>query len=216
MRIRDPKTGKIFGSIIAARLVYCKHDCNKCELSPEKYGEPNCDQVVLKHEVTALKIMGCEMLDDEEIKTCHTCKNEPKILSGQGCWCKRCLLQCPDDAWEPKEEEAKADSGKPTRESILEEAKRCVCGQREQDYGSPENNFKLIASLWEPYIKQRCVSEDADISIEPEDVAMLMALLKIARICSGTGTQDSFVDCCGYMACGGEIVGRNMETSKGF
>lgn len=94
-----------------------------------------------------------------------------------------------------------------TRASILNEAKRCVCGQREQDYGSPENNFRLIASLWEPYIRQRCVGHGADVRIGPEDVAMLMALLKIARICSGTGTADSFVDLAGYAACGGEIAG---------
>ena len=96
---------------------------------------------------------------------------------------------------------------KHTRASILNEAKRCVCGQREQDYGSPENNFRLIASLWEPYIRTRCVKDGADVSIRPEDVAMLMALLKIARICSGTGTADSFVDLAGYTACGGEIAG---------
>lgn len=105
------------------------------------------------------------------------------------------------------EQEAEKPSAPPTRASILEEAKRCVCGQREQDYGSPENNFRLIASLWEPYIRTRCVGNGADVSINPEDVAMLMALLKIARICTGTGTADSFVDCCGYMACGGEVVG---------
>lgn len=29
------------------------------------------------------------------------------------------------------------------RSEILESAKRCVCGDREQDYGSPENNFML-------------------------------------------------------------------------
>lgn len=45
------------------------------------------------------------------------------------------------------------------------------------------------------------------MSIGPEDVAMLMALLKIARICTGTGTADSFVDLAGYAACGGEIAG---------
>lgn len=99
------------------------------------------------------------------------------------------------------------EQDKHTRASILDEAKRCVCGQREQDYGSPENNFRLIASLWEPYIRTRCVNDGADVSIQPEDVAMLMALLKIARICSGTGTADSFVDLAGYAACGGEIAG---------
>lgn len=51
------------------------------------------------------------------------------------------------------------------------------------------------------------MSDGSDVSIQPEDVAMLMALLKIARICSGTGTADSFVDLAGYAACGGEIAG---------
>lgn len=35
---------------------------------------------------------------------------------------------------------------------------------------------------------------------------MMMALLKVARIRSGTGTEDSFVDLAGYAACGGEIA----------
>jgi hypothetical protein len=41
------------------------------------------------------------------------------------------------------------------------------------------------------------------------DVAMMMALLKIARIQSGTATEDSFVDLAGYAACGGEIATDN-------
>lgn len=104
------------------------------------------------------------------------------------------------------EKAAEKPSAPTTRASILEEAKHCVCGQREQDYGSPEDNFRLIASLWEPYIRQRRIG-NADVCILPEDVAMLMALLKIARICTGTGTADSFVDLAGYAACGGEIAG---------
>ena len=83
-----------------------------------------------------------------------------------------------------------------TREEILDEAKRCVCGQREQDYGTPESNFQLIADLWMDYLK---------CTITPTDVAMMMALLKIARIKNGGGTGDSFVDLAGYAACGGEL-----------
>lgn len=132
----------------------------------------------------------------------------PNKLTGYSDGCRNYCLKYPEEAarlmgYEVIEEEQE----KPTRASILDEAKRCVCGQREQDYGSPENNFRLIASLWEPYIRTRCARNGADVSIRPEDVAMLMALLKIARICSGTGTQDSFVDLAGYAACGGEIVG---------
>lgn len=84
-----------------------------------------------------------------------------------------------------------------TRAEILEKAKDIVSGQREQDYGSPEDSFASIARLWTAY---RGVDFDA------VDVAMMMALLKIARISSGHATADSFVDLAGYAACGGEIA----------
>lgn len=82
------------------------------------------------------------------------------------------------------------------REKTLETAKTMVMGQREQDYGSPENNFKIIADLWSDYLGQ---------PITPLDVSMLMILLKVARIKSGGGTGDNFVDIAGYSACGAEI-----------
>lgn len=87
------------------------------------------------------------------------------------------------------------------RAEILDMAKKCVCGQREQDYGKPENNFQIIADLWNAYLG---FSPDSPIS--SVDVAMMMALMKIARICTGTATEDSFVDLAGYAACGGEIM----------
>lgn len=83
------------------------------------------------------------------------------------------------------------------RAEILEQAKTCVCGHREQDYGSPENNFGLIGRLWTAYL---------DTLVTAQDVAMMMSLFKIARIKTGTGTADSFVDLAGYAACGGEIA----------
>ena len=83
------------------------------------------------------------------------------------------------------------------RPEILDAAKMCVCGQREQDYGSPENNFQIIADLWSAYYGQKFTALD---------VAMMMTLLKVGRIRSGTATNDSFVDAAGYIACGGEIA----------
>lgn len=83
------------------------------------------------------------------------------------------------------------------RADILHTAEKCVCGQREQDYGSPENNFEIIAGFWTVY---------KGVPFTPNDVAMMMALLKVARIKSGGGTADSFVDLAGYAACGGELV----------
>lgn len=100
------------------------------------------------------------------------------------------------------------------RPEILDTAKACVCGQREQDYGTPEDNFRLIASLWGPYLKARCVSGEADVCIVPEDIATMMALLKIARIATGAGTADSWVDLAGYAACGGEIATNARDPKK--
>lgn len=84
-----------------------------------------------------------------------------------------------------------------TRAEILDKAKMCVCGHREKEYGSPENNFKTIARFWSAY---------KDQPFTAEDVAVMMALLKIARIKTGTGTEDSFVDLAGYAACGAELA----------
>lgn len=87
------------------------------------------------------------------------------------------------------------------RESTLDTAKKMITGQREQDYGSPENNFQTIADLWSIY---------TGTVINAVDVSMMMCLLKIARIKSGGGTGDSFVDLAGYAGCGAEIY----ELSK--
>lgn len=104
-------------------------------------------------------------------------------------------------------------SGMATRESILTEAARIVTTDREQQYSSPENSFGLIAKLWQPYIKSKCVGAGADVCIEPDDVAVLMALLKIARIATGHYKEDSYIDACGYIACGAEIAGRDNDDN---
>ena len=88
------------------------------------------------------------------------------------------------------------------REDILDTAKSCVCGQRKADYGDLKDNFQVIADLWAAYMGHEYT---------PVDVAMMMGLLKIARIKTGGGTADSFVDLAGYAACGGEVC----EQAKG-
>lgn len=88
-----------------------------------------------------------------------------------------------------------------SRDDILRRAAECVSGQREQDYGRPEDNFETIANLWYAY---------SGHVFSAVDVAMMMALLKIARISSGHGSEDSFVDLAGYAACGGEIFAKRQ------
>ena len=83
-----------------------------------------------------------------------------------------------------------------TRKEILEAAQKCVCGDREQDYGSPEKSFMAIAKIL------------------PEDVAAMMCLFKIARIATGHGKADNWIDLAGYAACGGELEGEHGTTDN--
>ena len=92
------------------------------------------------------------------------------------------------------------------REKMLEEAKRIVCGDRDRQYGGPENTFGEIAALWGKYL-----GED----IGSEDVAIMMILMKVARLkTSEYESRDSWVDIAGYAACGYEIVAGCPEAHE--
>ena len=84
------------------------------------------------------------------------------------------------------------------RKQFLEEVEKVVCTDREQQYGTPENNFGCIAALWTVYL---------GYTVTPKDVAIMMALLKIARIRTGTQKMDSWIDAAGYLVCGGTLNG---------
>lgn len=88
------------------------------------------------------------------------------------------------------------------RPEVLDAAKAVVTGEREQQYGSPENNFRAIANLWMDYL----AAAGMPIEITPSDVAIMMALLKVARIASGRKHDDNYVDACGYFACAAELA----------
>ena len=85
-----------------------------------------------------------------------------------------------------------------TRRKLLEKAISIVCEDRNQQYGGPEDTFKDIARLWAAYL---------DDQIGPEDVAIMMILMKVARLkASSYQSSDSWVDIAGYAACGSEIA----------
>lgn len=89
------------------------------------------------------------------------------------------------------------------RLDTLKAAAECVCGSREEDYGSPEDNFAVIAGLWTAY---------TGTDVTPKDVAMMMALLKIARA-KADSKPDTYVDLAGYAACGAEISAREPKMA---
>ena len=100
------------------------------------------------------------------------------------------------------------------RPEVLDNAKKCVCGEREQDYGKPEDNFATIGLLWGVYLRAahpKLQTVFAPNEVTPKDVAMMMALLKVARAATGN-SPDTFVDLAGYAACAGEIATQVKNT----
>ena len=88
--------------------------------------------------------------------------------------------------------------GSVTRQTILDEAAKCVNVDRNEQYGEPEDSFKTIAAMWTAYLDGRSV-------ISAADVAAMMVLFKTARISGGQAKTDNWVDIAGYAACGGEV-----------
>lgn len=98
-----------------------------------------------------------------------------------------------------------------TRQQILEAAAQCVLKDRQNTHGSPENSFSTIAAFWQIYLDSIGVfkslqPEGGSRYLEPADVAVMMALLKIARIAQNPQHVDSWTDLVGYGACGGELA----------
>lgn len=83
-------------------------------------------------------------------------------------------------------------------ESILLEAERIVNGARRGSYGTPENNFGRIADLWTAYLNGK---PGGPLPITPQDTALMMILMKCARLLETPVHRDSIVDIAGYAAC---------------
>lgn len=81
-------------------------------------------------------------------------------------------------------------------EQTLEVAKTLVSVDRAEVYGDKLTNHQNIADLWSPYL---------GVKISPSQVAMMMALLKIARTKQGGGTHDNYTDAAAYTAISGEL-----------
>jgi hypothetical protein len=86
-----------------------------------------------------------------------------------------------------------------TRGQVLDTAKEYVTKDRAADHGNMEDNFSTIGKYWSVHL---------GVDVSATDVAVMMTLLKAARIKSNPSHPDNWIDACGYMACGGEIVGK--------
>lgn len=127
----------------------------------------------------------------EAKKRCRDCKYSNVLFDREPCF--SCLF---DEGLPHFREKCEDTEGNVTRSAILTEANNIVSGHRKAgEYGPPEDSFKTIAVFWSEYLGH---------DIKPHDVAVMMALLKIARIKGGERKKDNWIDLAGYAACGGE------------
>ena len=90
-----------------------------------------------------------------------------------------------------------------TRSECLDAAKAAVTGERERQYGNPEDNFQMIADLWTVLLRDKLTD-----FLTAKDVAEMMIQFKLARARGGEFKLDNYVDIAGYAACAAEIVSK--------
>ncbi len=98
------------------------------------------------------------------------------------------------------------------RSAILREAIVLINGDRNNDYGDPVDDFSTTAELWETYLS-RTIEARGSLDLKAHDVAVMMMLLKIARISWTPTKMDHWVDIAGYDGCGWDCVQRQDDDS---
>lgn len=88
--------------------------------------------------------------------------------------------------------------------SVLQEADRLVSDTNMTRFGPPSRSFNRIAEWWTTYIGGRS-------SLNAHDVAMMMALFKLARVeagieADGEPPRGALVDFAGFVACSDHML----------
>lgn len=90
------------------------------------------------------------------------------------------------------------------RKQILADAESCVCRDRNATYGPPEDSFAMLGRIWSEKLRAKYPGFTGILSAQ--EVALMLADLKIARAWRNPHHRDSWVDLAGYAACGGGML----------
>ena len=85
----------------------------------------------------------------------------------------------------------------------LTTAAQIVAGASNTTHGDKERSFTGIAAMWNAYLANR---PRKTATLDGEDVAHMMVLMKMMRGQHGTPVDDHFIDMAGYAAIAGEIA----------
>lgn len=81
------------------------------------------------------------------------------------------------------------------KNSILVEAARLVDGDRQSDYGHPQDDFKRIATIWSALLENKL-----NVDLTPSEVGAMMIALKLSRT-AFKNKRDNWIDIAGYAHC---------------
>jgi len=95
------------------------------------------------------------------------------------------------------------DRDRPNHRALLDEAAKIMDGDRQAAYGDAEASFARIAEYWSTFLSSKL---DTRIELEPQDVALLLILLKVSRTGTSPTRADNWVDIISYAALGGEVT----------
>ena len=87
-------------------------------------------------------------------------------------------------------------------------AAELLSGDRQRTHGDKRTNHQNIAALWNAYLSRR---PDPTTPLSAREVALMMALLKIARTLAGAHNADDYMDLIGYGAIAGELADQDEE-----
>lgn len=96
--------------------------------------------------------------------------------------------------------DAEAQPKQRTRVKLLSQASALIDGDREEEHGDFQTNAEMIAAYWNTHL------QIIDF-IKPEDIPVMMTLLKLARSHQKPERIDNYRDAAGYIALAGELAG---------
>lgn len=103
--------------------------------------------------------------------------------------------------------------------TLCDEAKQIITGDRQDQYGNPEDCFELIGTFWSGYLheilKTVLAKHKFDVNVYaipellgPKEVSELMILFKLARCLGQKPSRDNYRDICGYAdICANKFIG---------
>lgn len=97
------------------------------------------------------------------------------------------------------------------KRNLLVDAAAAISGPRQEDYGDKRQNFAQIAMIWQGLLATKLAP---DAAITPEDVALLMMGVKMARLAKSPDHYDSAMDIAGYAGCYGTLQQERIEGKE--